>query len=259
MKISLIVNTYNWVQALEKVLAAIRVQTTLPDELLVADDGSGEETRLCVEKFKKNYAGNFQHIWHSDDGFRRSAILNRTIAASNSPYVVFLDGDCVPHPRFIEDHLLLKQDGCWIQGRRGFISESHINAFTGGAGQFFTFWAQRRASGFFKGIRWPFAWVQKSQAQRGILGANMGVWRKDLIAVNGYDEEYEGWGKEDSDLGNRLYNLGVYRKMVYGRAIVYHLNHPEASRSNLSDNERRLLNVIETGQTACRRGLNQYL
>jgi glycosyltransferase involved in cell wall biosynthesis len=257
MKISLIVNTYNWVKALEKVLAGIRVQTILPDELLIADDGSKEETRMCVSKFQKDYIGNVQHIWHEDKGFRRSAILNKTIAAANSSYVVFLDGDCVPHPRFIEDHLTLRQEQYWTQGRRAFISEAHIDAFTGG--QFLTFWVQRRASGFFKGIRWPLPRIRKDKAQRGILGANMGVWKKDLIKVNGYDEEYEGWGKEDSDLGNRLYNLGLLRKTVYGRAIVYHLNHPEASRSNLSENENRLLSVIENGHIACRRGLNQYL
>jgi glycosyltransferase involved in cell wall biosynthesis len=259
MRVSLIVSTYNSVNALQKVLAGIRGQTTLPDELLIADDGSSEETRICGSHFQKQFMGDFQHIWHEDKGFRKTIILNKAIAAANSPYIIFLDGDCVPHPRFVEDHLTLREEQYWTQGRRAFISESHVDAFTGQASQFLTLWLQGQASGFFKGVRWPLPWIQKGTPQRGLIGCNMGVWKKDLIAINGYDEEYQGWGKEDSDLGNRLYNMGLLRKTVYGRAIVYHLNHPQASRRNLSENEKRLLSVIENGHIVCRRGLSQYL
>ena len=259
MRVSLIVSTYNWVRALEKVFEAIRRQTLCPDELLIADDGSSDGTRLCVSKFQKEYTGNVQHIWHEDKGFRKATILNKTIAVANSPYIIFLDGDCVPHPRFIEDHMALRQEQYWTQGRRAFISQTRVGVFTGGVGQFLTLWGQRRASGLFKGIRWPLPWIQEGKPQRGIIGCNMGVWKKDLIAINGFDEEYQGWGKEDSDLGNRLYNLGLFRKTVYGQAIVYHLNHPVASRDNLVHNEDRLMKVIESGRKTCRDGLSQYL
>jgi hypothetical protein len=92
----------------------------------------------------------------------------------------------------------------------------------------------------------------------GILGCNLAIWREDLVAVNGYDEAYEGWGKEDSDLAARLYHLGRRRKMVHGRAILYHLNHPAASRAQLPDAERRLQQTINSKKIRCEKGLDQY-
>ena len=101
--------------------------------------------------------------------------------------------------------------------------------------------------------------MRHDQAQRGIIGCNMGMWRADLIEVNGFDEEYEGWGLEDSDLGNRLYHLGLYRKLVYGRAIIHHLNHREISRDELPSNHGRLLTALKERRVKCARGLGQHL
>ena len=89
----------------------------------------------------------------------------------------------------------------------------------------------------------------------GILGCNLGIWRDDLIAVNGFDEDFEGWGREDSDLGARLYNLGLQRKMVYGRALVYHLNHTENSRESLNQNDEKLSETIKNKKIRCRAGI----
>lgn len=259
MRMSLIVSTYNWVNALEKVFAAIRAQTVSPDELLIADDGSNEETRISVSRFRQQYTGNVQHVWHEDKGFRKASILNKSIAAATSTYIVFLDGDCVPHSKFIEDHIAVSEESCWVQGRRAFISQDRIDDFKGRASSFCSLWIRGGASGFFKSVRWPLPWSSYGKEQRGILGCNMGVWKEDLIAVNGFDEEYEGWGKEDSDLGARLYNLGLLRKTVYGRAIVYHLNHSEFPRDSLAKNQDRLQLAIEGQRITCERGLSQYL
>tara|TARA_Y100000588_G_scaffold303081_1_gene325506 strand:- start:1855 stop:2139 length:285 start_codon:yes stop_codon:yes gene_type:complete len=89
----------------------------------------------------------------------------------------------------------------------------------------------------------------------GLLGCNLGIWRDDLFAVNGFDEAFEGWGREDSDLGARLYNFGLKRKMVYGRAVVYHLNHPENSRDKLKTNDQRLESTIKSKKTRCSNGI----
>jgi len=259
MRLSLIVSTYNWVRALKKVFAALRTQTLSPDELLIADDGSNDETRLCISQFQQEYFGQVQHIWHDDQGFRKASILNKSIAAATSPYIVFLDGDCVPHPRFLEDHVALCEKRCWVQGRRAFISQGRVDDFKGGTRSFCSLWLRGGATGFFKAVRWPLPWSNHGKEQRGILGCNMGVWRDDLISVNGFDEEYEGWGKEDSDLGARLYNLGLLRKIVHGRAIVYHLNHPESPRHNLVKNQDRLQIAMQDKKYCCERGLKQYL
>ena len=93
-----------------------------------------------------------------------------------------------------------------------------------------------------------------------MLGCNLAAWRRDLETINGFDEDYEGWGiGEDSDLGARLYNLGNHRKLVYGRAIVYHLNHPELSKEHVPESKARLQNTVDSKRVRCTRGLNLHL
>ena len=116
-----------------------------------------------------------------------------------------------------------------------------------------------RITGWPKAIRWLIPVIRRNTGQRGIIGCNMGFWREDLIAVNGFDEDYLGWGGEDSDLGTRLYHLGRPRKFVYGRAIVYHLNHPTHDRANAEAAWKRLDETIRSGKIRCDHGLQQYL
>ena len=258
MTIALIISTYNWPGALEKVLAGVCRQYKLPDELIIADDGSGDETKRVIDEFSENYSGELQHIWHEDKGFRKAIMLNRAIAASRCSYIIFLDGDCVPHPSFILDHAAQSQADYWIQGRRAFIEQASIPFFDGTPSSFLRLWIKQRASGLFKGIRWPWEYVDRGTSLKGILGCNMAAWKKQLIEVNGFDEGYEGWGREDSDLGVRLYNSGYSRKTLYGRAVVYHLNHPQAPRGNLPANDNRLARAIGGVYLKCDKGLSQY-
>jgi hypothetical protein len=117
-----------------------------------------------------------------------------------------------------------------------------------------------RISGAAKGIRLPWPIIFRNKKQRGIIGCNMAFWRDDVLAVNGFDESFLGRGiGPDSDLGTRVYNLGRCRKFVYGRAIVYHLNHPVMPRDNLAAKKAWLEETIRTGKTRCERGLHQYL
>ena len=102
--------------------------------------------------------------------------------------------------------------------------------------------------------------MQRDTAQRGIIGCNLAVWRDDLLAINGFDEEYSGWGiGEDSDMGTRLYHLGRLRKFVYAHAIVFHLNHPMSPRDHVAGSLARLAETIRSGKVRCARGLDQYL
>ena len=114
-----------------------------------------------------------------------------------------------------------------------------------------------KVSGLLKGFRLPRPIIKVNQDMYGLLGCNLGIWREDLLVVNGYDEEFEGWGREDSDLGARLYIHGLWRKMVYGRALVYHLNHPENSKNQLKDNDRRLEESISKAKARCKNGLTK--
>jgi hypothetical protein len=118
----------------------------------------------------------------------------------------------------------------------------------------------RRIGGVPKGIRLPVPVVFRNRDQRGIIGCNMAFWRDDVLAVNGFDETLLGRGiGPDSDLGTRVYNLGHPRKFVYGRAIVYHLDHPVMPRDNLDKKRALLEDRIRSGQTRCERGVDQYL
>lgn len=257
--ISLIISTFNRPGALSKVLAGVAGQVTTPAEVLLADDGSSDVTKEVVNRSIPQLSAPLRHFWHEHLGFRKTKILNQTIAASKGEYVVLLDGDCVPHRRFIADHIQLAERGWWVQGRRSFVHEHHSPSFQPGRSRFFKWWLRGRASGLFKGVRWLLPFMRHDQAQRGIIGCNMGMWRDDLVAVNGFDEAFEGWGLEDSDLGNRLYHLGRYRKLVYGRAIIHHLNHPEIPRDDLPTNHGRLQATIDERRVKCDRGLAQHL
>lgn len=122
--VSAIVTTYNRPDALREVLHGLVRQTRLPNQVLIADDGSGPETRLLVENFAQQAPFSIQHVWQADEGFRAAAIRNRAIEQASGEYLVFLDGDCIPSLQFIADHLKVARPGCWVQGKRVLVSES---------------------------------------------------------------------------------------------------------------------------------------
>jgi glycosyltransferase involved in cell wall biosynthesis len=255
--ISVVVSTWENPLALRKVLEGLCNQVRPAEEVLIADDGSGPETREVVHSFASRI--NAKHVRHDHEGFRKAVILNKTIARASSSYLVFLDGDSVPAPEFVADHAALAEKGCWVQGRRAFVDESCVGDFEPRLGCILPLILRGKLSGTMKGLRFPFPMVTRDRGQRGILGCNLGIWRDDLIAVNGYDEAFVGWGREDADLGNRLYHLGRDRKFVYGRAIIFHLNHPVASRGRVGENQKLLEETIAQRQIRARKGLDQYL
>ncbi|MGA2801046.1 MAG: glycosyltransferase family 2 protein [Verrucomicrobiota bacterium] len=260
MKLSLIIATYNQRDALEKVLAGVSLQKVRPGEILIADDGSGESTRELIDGWQRKAAVPVRHLWHPDNGFLKTTILNKAVAAATGEYLVFLDGDCVPHPLYIADHRALAERGFWVQGRRCFVREPFAMAFVPGKTAVWRWALCGRVSRPQKSFRLPFPIVFRNQKQRGILGCNMAYWRDDIVQVNGFDETYLGRGMgADSDLGSRLYNLGRRRKFVYGRALVYHLNHPIMPRPHSAENKQHFLEVIHSGKIRCERGLDQYL
>lgn len=257
-KVSLIISTYQSPAALEKVLQGVADQTQAPHEILIADDGSGPPTRALLERWQPRLG--LRHVWHEDAGFRKTIILNQAVAAATGDYVVLLDGDCVPHREFIRDHVALAERNFWVQGRRCFVEEKFVADFSVVRTPVWLWCLRGRITGLAKALRLPVAVVRRNCEQRGIIGCNMGFWRDDLVAVNGFDEEYTGWGiGEDSDLGTRLYHLGRARKFVYGRAVVYHLNHPQLPKAHVPGSQQRLDATIASQKIRCERGLLQYL
>jgi len=257
VKLSLIISAYNQRAALEKIFRAVARQTMLPSEIMIADDGSADGTDKLIEGWKGKLP--MQHLWQPDQGFLKTTILNRTVAAATGDYIVFLDGDCVPDVKFSADHCALAERGCWVQGRRCFVREPFVAEFEPGSTRVWQWALRGRIARPAKSVRLPFAIVRRDRGQRGILGCNMAYWREDIVAVNGFDESYQGRGMgADSDLGSRVYNLGRRRKFVYGRALVFHLDHPVAPRPHFDANKARLDKVLRSGRTRCEKGLDQY-
>jgi len=260
MKISLIIATYNQPDSLAKVFQGLSLQTVWPDEVHIADDGSTESTRELIDEWRGRARAPVYHHWQPDNGFLKTTILNRAVAAAAGEYLIFLDGDCVPHPRFVADHRALAGRGWWVQGRRCFVREPFVPDFVPGRTRLWSWCLRGRIGRPLKSLRLPFPIVLRDQGERGILGCNMAYWRDDVVAVNGFDEAYSGRGMgADSDLGCRLYNLGRHRKFVYGRALVYHLDHPIMPRPHFAANRARLDEVIRSRKTRCERGLDQHL
>jgi glycosyltransferase involved in cell wall biosynthesis len=259
--VSLIVSTYNNPAPLDAILARLAADASArPHEVIIADDGSGLPTRDVVEKWIRQAPFPVLYAWHEDQGFRKTRILNAAVARATGDYVVFLDGDCLPARRFIGDHIALAEPGTFVQGRRAFVDEASVADLLSGQTTLPRLALTGHVSGLFKAIRWPAPIIRRNQAQRGLIGCNLAIWRDDLLAVNGFDQAYEGWGiGEDSDLGSRLYNLGRHRKFVYGRALVFHLNHPQLNKAHVPDSLRRLDETIRSKKICCEDGLNNHL
>ena len=260
-RITVVISTYNHLRPLELCLAAFRNQTVAPGEILIADDGSGAETRNLISQLLPSLPCPARHVWHEDRGFRKNMILNRCLAEAKGDYLVLTDADCVPHRRYVEDHAALAEPGFWVQGRRCYLNAAASTALAPGQKvPAFRLALSGKMSGVAKGFRLPFPIIKRDTGQRGIIGCNMAMWKKDLLELNGWDEEFEGWGLgEDSDIGSRLYHLGRPRKFVYGRAILYHLHHPILNRDHVPKSQARLDETLRTKKVRCSKGVDQYL
>jgi glycosyltransferase involved in cell wall biosynthesis len=255
----LVVSTWDAPEALDKVLGAVCSQSSVPSEVLVADDGSGPDTRAIIDKWAPLMRCALSHVWQEKKGFRKAHVLNQAVIRARGDYVVFLDGDCVPHAEFVADHMALAEEGCWVQARRCFVKEPYVPDFDLAKINVAAWVAMGRIEQGLKAFRTPWKSVRKDEDLRGVIGCNLGIWREDLIAVNGYDESFTGWGREDSDLAARLLHLGRKRKFVRGRAVVFHLNHPVASRSQLESNQARLEETLKTRRVRAVSGIAERM
>lgn len=250
LKISVIITTYNRPDALAAVLEACFRQDDNQFEIIIADDGSTHNTRQCIDSMKHRSPVPLLHVWQPDEGFRAARARNQGILAASGDYVVFLDGDCMPQPNFIRQHRKLSRPGYLVTGSRVLLSPGYTLRLL--ADQIDTraptFWGKLklRLSGdvnkFLQTVLTLPDLGRESRrfSWRRIKSCNLGVWRSDLVAVNGFDESFQGWGHEDSDLVVRLFNAGVMRKEGAFATEVYHLWHKENERS-LEDRNRNIV------------------
>ncbi len=261
LKTTLLISTYNWPEALELVLLSAEGQSSVPDEILIADDGSTHETTTLIERFKAVCAIPIVHVWHEDNGFRRSAILNKTIAQATGDYIIQTDGDCILHRDFVKDHVTNAKRGQYLYGSRVNITQNYLP----------TLFSEKRIHfhPFSKGIkkrtralRIPFFsrfYGAGNELSKKLRGCNLSFWKDDFIAVNGYNEGMTGWGREDSELMVRMMNRGVLGRRLRYRGIVFHIWHKTSSMHNVGKNDAIQQQAMRDRLTWCEDGISKYL
>ncbi|MBA5249985.1 MAG: glycosyltransferase [Gammaproteobacteria bacterium] len=261
MKTSLIITTYNWADALRLSLQSALNQSILPDEIIIADDGSSIETKNLVDEFIANSTVKIIHSWQDDRGFRLARSRNVAIAESSFKYIVIVDGDMILDKDFIKDHINASEKKCYIQGSRVILNQTISRKFI--ERNYF-----KRPLMFSKSIKNHENGIKNSmlskiflipyfQKYKGIRGCNFAFFKSDFMHVNGFNEDFITWGREDSEFIARLYNTGIKRKNLKFGGIQYHLYHNESNSS--SNNDTMLKNTISNKLTWCSNGVNNHL
>ncbi|PIE59996.1 MAG: family 2 glycosyl transferase [Desulfobulbus propionicus] len=264
MRISLVITTYNWPEALNASIRSVFRQSVHPYEIIIADDGSGAATKDIIENLTEAAQKiniKMIHSWQRDLGFRLARSRNKAIAKTSGNYIVLIDGDIVLENHFIEDHQLYARAGFFNQGTRVLLGKSisqqvikmqkkNLSIFSPDIknkknclrlpilGRFFSF---------------------RCTKIHGVKTCNFAFWKKDAIRINGFNEEFVGWGREDSEFTARLLNIGVKRCNVKFSALGYHLYHPMNNRRRLSINEGILQKTIMEKRVWCPVGIDQHL
>ncbi len=238
IKASVIISFYNKIEYLKLVLAGFEIQTEKNFEIIIADDGSEQSVVDELSRIINNYPFRIKHLWQEDQGFRKNKILNKSILASESDYLIFIDGDCVPHSRFVEGHLQNKESNTILSGRRVNLSEKITNSLSEQKvrEKFLERNLFRLAlDGIFgksldveKGIYLENKSLLKffNRKTRGLLGCNFSLHKESILSINGFDERYQAPSiGEDSDVQFRLELNGYRTKSLNHIAVQYHLYH----------------------------------
>lgn len=267
MKISFIVLTYNRTDALLAVLRSLAGQCGAGHEVLIADDGSTPQQVDLLYKNCPAFECPVRHVWHRDTGFTAAAARNLGAHFAEGDYLVFLDGDCVPSKGFVKAQTRLAEQGLFVNGSRVLLSERLTARVVNGKidllRQPAAFWWQARLRGdsnkLLHMLYWPWSLFRVKQGFRwhGIRSCNLAVWRHDFVAINGFDETFEGWGHEDADLVLRLSHQGIRRKNGFLATEVYHLWHRENQRDQESVNKQKVFQRMETRLIQAEKGLNE--
>ena len=244
--VSVVITTFNRVNALLAVLEGLSRQTDTNFEVIVADDGSRNEHIKALNQSPLARSLKAIHVWHPDVGFTASRIRNRGVAASCGTYIIFMDGDCVPEVDFIARHRALAAPGCFLNGSRVLLSDRLTQHVTQGeeklSGRSSVYWIKQwilgntnKLTGLLRLPDWKVR-LDRGVPWTRVRSCNLAVWRTDFERVDGFDESFVGWGHEDADFALRLLHAGVRRKNGFCATEVFHLWHKEAVRTQASQN-----------------------
>ena len=239
--VSLIISFYNKIDLLKLIFAALERQTFQNFEVVIADDGSGPEVVEEIQKIQANYFFLIKHIWHEDNGWQKNIILNKAIQAAEGEYLIFIDGDCIPQKRFIEEHLENRIAGKIISGRRVLLTKNISKNLTEtkikngymdclvGFPLFYETVFKGKYTRMENMVRIRNKFIRRlfiKEKMRSFLGCNFSVWKSDILTVNGFDERfiYPGTG-EDMDLEERLKRIGVLPVSKKHLVTLFHYYH----------------------------------
>ena len=268
-KVSVVLSTYNMPTWLAKSVCGFACQSQVPYEVLIADDGSRDETKQTIERLQQETNLRIRHVWHKDDGFQKCRILNRAIERAEGDYLIFSDGDCIPRFDFVEQHLRAARPGRFLSGGYYKLPMSlsqrleEIDIRTGRA--FSVAWL--RANGL------PFSHrllrLSAGPRSAGLLNAltttrptwnghNASGWTSDILRAGGFDERMR-YGGEDRELGERLVNAGLRPIQIRFHAICLHLDHARGyvNKADLNNNRRIREATRKAGATVTEYGLGR--
>ncbi|MFK8138392.1 MAG: glycosyltransferase [Bdellovibrionales bacterium] len=273
MRVSFIICTYKQAPELRAILENLKYQTFQDFELVVCEDAESEEILDIVNEFRSQR--EIKLVQHEDSGFRRAKTLNGGVNASTGDYLIFSDGDCIPHTNFVETHMALAEESKIVSARRVMLGPNYSRKLIEGklniekvqAYFFYDCWrhfldrTDYYEEGLFLDPNSLWRRFFKPRPMRDVLGANLSLHRKDLFKINGFDEDYVTYGVEDNDLLWRLRHFGIELKSGRNSAITYHLGKHELNKGSELVEANRIL-MAEKQKRAeyrCLNGLEKLL
>lgn len=260
---TLIICIYNQAPQLRRVLETIATQSVTDFDIVIADDGSSDNAEAVINDYRTNHpAASLTHLWHEDEGFYKTIILNKAFKAASGDYLIVIDGDMLLHHRFIENHLHYAQKDRVLCGFRGVkLGKEITRQLVAGERQLnqnllILLWQTLRGKveEGTRGIVIRNQWLRSIIARRSkrLAGCNFSTYRENLFAVNGMDETILIYGFEDFELGHRLTLSGVKISDVSRLCNTYHLQHLKRSSGDIGDIKQ---NILNSPAMQCKHGL----
>ncbi|TLV02090.1 glycosyltransferase family 2 protein [Dyadobacter luticola] len=258
---SLIIATYNWAEALYCNLLSVAKQRILPKEVIIADDGSDNKTHSLIVRMQETFPVPLVHVWHEDQGFRKSEILNKAVAQSTGSYVIQVDGDVLLHPSFVTDHLAAAEQAVFIRGSRARITAAKTETLLQNADVNLKFYSPGVYNRL-NALRMPGLsrlGYRKEMKSRSVRGSNLAFWKDDFVKVNGYNNDLSGWGHEDEELAARFINNNIEKKIVKLGAVQFHLHHTELPKPNEPHHRQVIEKTLDKKVKRCTNGYQELL
>lgn len=272
MKISVIITVYNRFNYVKNILKCLMKQTVVPYEVIFTDDGSKEDLKSLLEKYKDKVNFKIKYIFQNDLGFRKSKACNNAVLESEGEYLIFLDQDAI-FPKNLIETFIRKRRKNYFSILRVIWTEYdemlNIQKMIDENKNYEEYLNVINKKQFTKLKRWlikdkynNFRYrIKLRDRGTGLMGIGFGVFKDDMLKINGYDEDFKGWGGEDSDLGLRLYYLGLNSVTFTTSLPAMHMCHPlDPTKVNNKDNNKKLYeekkNIILNGEYRCKYGID---